>query len=203
MKLDIYSKDGRLKLTVAPESSNAESLGIQEESTLSLSFTAFACVTLEVYDYAEFLGRRYWVTERYVPTMNARREWAYSVRLSGVEGLAAQTLMVNPDDGDNPVLILSAPAREHAALIVANLNRRMGTTDWKVGEVVVSEYIDIDYTGKYASDALSELSGAAGTEWWFDGMTLNISRCEFGEPIPLSYGNGLLGGISRTTADGV
>lgn len=203
MKLDIYSKDGRLKLTVAPESSNAESLGIQEESTLSLSFTAFACVTLEVYDYAEFLGRRYWVTERYVPTMNARREWAYSVRLSGVEGLAAQTLMVNPDDGDNPVLILSAPAREHAALIVANLNRRMGTTDWKVGEVVVSEYIDIDYTGKYASDALSELSGAVGTEWWFDGMTLNISRCEFGEPIPLSYGNGLLGGISRTTADGV
>jgi hypothetical protein len=203
MKLDIYSKDGRLKLTVAPESSNAESLGIQEESTLSLSFTAFACVTLEVYDYAEFLGRRYWVTERYVPTMNARREWAYSVRLSGVEGLAAQTLMVNPDDGDNPVLILSAPAREHAALIVANLNRRMGTTDWKVGEVVVSEYIDIDYTGKYASDALSELSGTAGTEWWFDGMTLNISRCEFGEPIPLSYGNGLLGGISRTTADGV
>lgn len=34
-------------------------------------------------------------------------------------------------------------------------------------------------------------------------MTLNISRCEFGEPIPLSYGNGLIGGISRTTADGV
>lgn len=203
MKLDIYSKDGQLKLTVTPESNNAESLGIQEESTLALSFTGFACVPLEVYDYAEFQGRRYWVTERYVPKMNARKEWAYSVSLFGVEGLAAQTLMVNPSDDDNPVLTLTAPAREHAALIVANLNRRMGTTDWKVGEVVVSEYIDIEYTGKYASDALSELSEAAGTEWWFDGMTLNISRCEFGEPIPLSYGNGLLGGISRTTADGV
>ncbi len=203
MKLDIYSKDGQHKLTVAPESNNAESLGIQEESTLALSFIGFACVPLEVYDYAEFQGRRYWVTERYVPKMNARKEWAYSVSLFGVEGLAAQTLMVNPSDDDNPVLTLTAPAREHAALIVANLNRRMGTTDWKVGEVVVSEYIDIEYTGKYASDALSELSEAAGTEWWFDGMTLNISRCEFGEAIPLSYGNGLLGGISRTTADGV
>ena len=203
MKLDIYSKDGQLKLTVAPESNNAESLGIQEESTLALTFTDFACIPLEVYDYTEFQGRRYWVTERYVPKMNARKEWSYSVSLHGVEGLAAQTLMVNPDDGDNPVLILSAPAREHAALIVANLNRRMGTTEWKVGEVVVSEYIDIEYTGKYASDALSELSEAAETEWWFDGMTLNISRCEFGESIPLSYGNGLLGGISRTTADGV
>lgn len=203
MKLDIYSKDGQHKLTVAPESNNAESLGIQEESVLALSFIGFACVPLEVYDYAEFQGRRYWVTERYVPKMNARKEWAYSVSLFGVEGLAAQTLMVNPSDDDNPVLALTAPAREHAALIVANLNRRMETTDWKVGEVVVSEYIDIEYTGKYASDALSELSEAAGTEWWFDGMTLNISRCEFGEPIPLSYGDGLLGGISRTTADGV
>lgn len=203
MKLEIYSKDGQHKLTVAPEINNAESLGIQEESTLALSFTGFVCIPLEVYDYAEFQGRRYWVTERYVPKMNARKEWAYSVSLFGVEGLAAQTLMVNPSDDDNPVLTLTAPAREHAALIVANLNRKMGTTEWKVGEVVVSEYIDIEYTGKYASDALSELSEAAGTEWWFDGMTLNISRCEFGEPIPLSYGNGLIGGISRTTADGV
>ena len=34
-------------------------------------------------------------------------------------------------------------------------------------------------------------------------MTLNISRCEFGEPVPLSYGNGLIGGIERSMADGV
>lgn len=42
--------------------------------------------------------------------MNARKEWAYSVNLQGVEGLAAQTLMVNPSDNDNPVLTLTAPA---------------------------------------------------------------------------------------------
>ena len=203
MELGIYSKDGRLKLSVAPGDNGACSCGIQEESILAVSFTAFECIALEVYDYADFEGRRYWILERYLPQMNARREWTYSIRMSGAEGLAGQTLMVNPEDDDNPVLTLSAPAREHAALIVANMNRRTGTTEWKVGEVVVSEYIDIEYTGKYASDALSELSAAAKTEWWFDGMTLNISRCEFGEPIPLSYGNGLIGGISRTTADGV
>ena len=203
MELGIYSKDGRLKLSVAPGDNGACSCGIQEESILAVSFTAFECIALEVYDYADFEGRRYWILERYLPQMNARREWTYSIRMSGAEGLAGQTLMVNPEDDDNPVLTLSAPAREHAALIVANMNRKTGTIEWKVGEVVVSEYIDIEYTGKYASDALSELSAAAKTEWWFDGMTLNISRCEFGEPIPLSYGNGLIGGISRTTADGV
>lgn len=203
MELKIYSKEGNLKLTASPDSNSAATCGIQEESVLSLSFTAFECVTLEVYDYADFLGRRYWILERYQPKMNCDSEWSYSVQLSGVEGLATQVLMVNPDDDDNPILTLTAPAREHAALIIANMNRKMGTTEWKVGEVVVSEYIDIEYTGKYASDALSELSAAAGTEWWFDGMTLNISRCEFGEPVPLSYGNGLIGGIERSMADGV
>lgn len=203
MELKIYSKEGNLKLTASPDSNSAATCGIQEESVLALSFTAFECVTLEVYDYADFLGRRYWILERYQPKMNCDSEWSYSVQLSGVEGLATQVLMVNPDDDDNPILTLTAPAREHAALIIANMNRKMGTTEWKVGEVVVSEYIDIEYTGKYASDALSELSSAAGTEWWFDGMTLNISRCEFGEPVPLSYGNGLIGGIERSMADGV
>lgn len=203
MELGIYSKDGRLKLSVAPGDNGACSCGIQEESILAVSFTAFECIALEVYDYADFEGRRYWILERYLPQMNARREWTYSIRMSGAEGLAGQTLMVNPEDDDNPVLTLSAPAREHAALIVANMNRRTGTTEWKVGEVVVSEYIDIEYTGKYASDALSELSAAAKTEWWFDGMTLNISRCEFGECIPLSYGNGLIRNISRNIAEGV
>lgn len=203
MELKIYSKEGKLKLTASPDSNSAATCGIQEESVLSLSFTAFECVTLEVYDYADFLGRRYWILERYQPKMNCDSEWSYSVQLSGVEGLTTQVLMVNPDDDDNPILTLTAPAREHAALIIANMNRKMGTTEWKVGEVVVSEYIDIEYTGKYASDALSELSSAAGTEWWFDGMTLNISRCEFGEPVPLSYGDGLIGGIERSMADGV
>ena len=203
MELKIYSKEGNLKLTASPDSNSAATCGIQEESVLALSFTAFECVTLEVYDYADFLGRRYWILERYQPKMNCDSEWSYSVQLSGVEGLTTQVLMVNPDDDDNPILTLTAPAREHAALIIANMNRKMGTTEWKVGEVVVSEYIDIEYTGKYVSDALSELSSAAGTEWWFDGMTLNISRCEFGEPVPLSYGNGLIGGIERSMADGV
>lgn len=203
MELKIYSKEGNLKLTASPDSNSAATCGIQEESVLALSFTAFECVTLEVYDYADFLGRRYWILERYQPQMNCDSEWSYSVQLSGVEGLTTQVLMVNPDDDDNPILTLTAPAREHAALIIANINRKMGTTEWKVGEVVVSEYIDIEYTGKYASDALSELSSAAGTEWWFDGMTLNISRCEFGEPVPLSYGDGLIGGIERSMADGV
>ncbi len=204
MKIEIHTKEGALRMTAVADDNARATCGIQQEGLLSLSFTAFECVTIEVYDYVEFEGVRYWATERYRPQMNARKEWVYTLQLHGIEGLAAQTLMVNPTDGkDDPIVMLTAPAREHAALIVANLNRKMQTTDWKVGEVVVSEYLDIDYTGKYASDALSELSAAANTEWWFDGTTLNITRCEYGDPIPLAYGNGLVGEITPSVASGV
>lgn len=203
MVIDIYSKGGILKLSASPADGDKASCGIQEENVLSISFTAFECVSLEVYDYVDFLGTRYMLLEGYDPKMNARKEWAYSIRLYGPESVAAQTLMVNPTDGaDNPQVTLTAPAAEHAALIVANMNRRTGTTQWSVGEVIDTPYIDIDYTGKYVSDAISELATAAKTEWWFDGFTLNISRCEFGEPIHLEYGGALLSGITCGTADG-
>ena len=204
MELKIYSKQGEPKLTAAPDDNGSASYGIQEESVLALSFTAFACVAVEVYDYVDFEGVRYWALERYRPRMNARKEWAYSVKFYGAESLGKQALMVNPTDGlDDPIVTLTAPAREHAALIVANLNRITGTTDWKVGEVIVTPYITIEYTGKYVSDALSELASEAETEWWFDGLTLNIGRCEFGEAIELAYGDALLGGLNIAAADGV
>lgn len=204
MELKIYSKQGESKLTAVPDDNSSASCGIQEESVLALSFTAFACVAVEVYDYVDFEGVRYWALERYRPRMNARKEWAYSVKFYGAESLGKQALMVNPADGlDDPIVTLTAPAREHAALIVANLNRITGTTDWKVGEVIVTPYITIEYTGKYVSDALSELASEAETEWWFDGLTLNIGRCEFGEAIELAYGDALLGGLNIAAADGV
>ena len=203
MLLEIRSNTGELKIVAAPSDNDRETAGIQQDSTLSLSFTAFQCVALEVYDRVDFLGRRYILTDAYMPQMNARGEWAYSVTFSGVEALAAQTLMVNPTDGiDNPVVTLTAPAAEHAALIVANLNRRTDSSEWQVGEVIETPYLDIDYTGKNAAEAVAALAAAAGTEWWFDGTTLNICRCEFGEPIELEYGGMLLGGIKRGVADG-
>ncbi len=99
MKIQIHTKEGSLRMTAAADDNARATCGIQQESLLSVSFTAFECVTVEVYDYVDFEGARYWATERYRPQMNARREWAYTLQLHGIEGLAAQTLMVNPTDG--------------------------------------------------------------------------------------------------------
>ena len=203
MEIRIYSNTGELRLAAAPSQSDRETAGIGQDSVLSLSLTAFECVALEVYDYVDFLGRRYILTDAYLPKMVARGEWKYDLKLYGVEALAAHTLMVNPTDGDdNPEVTLTAPAAEHAALIVANLNRRTGTTLWQVGTVIDTPYIDLDYTGMTASDAIAALASAAGSEWWFDGYTFNLCRCEYGDAIQLEYGGMLLSEITPGIADG-
>ena len=203
MEIRIYSNTGELRLAAAPSQSDRETAGIGQDCVLSLSLTAFECVALEVYDYVDFLGRRYILTDAYLPKMVARGEWKYDLKLYGVEAMAAHTLMVNPTDGDdNPEVTLTAPAAEHAALIVANLNRRAGTTLWQVGTVIDTPYIDLDYTGMTASDAIAALASAAGSEWWFDGYTFNLCRCEYGDAIQLEYGGMLLSEITPGIADG-
>lgn len=151
-------------------------------------------MALDVDDMAEFLGETYWLAERYRPRQKSTLEWAYDLKLYGIESRIKNLLVLNDTDGaQEPVFTLTAPAREHAALVVRCINAGMGGgADWKVGEVSGTENIVIDYEGKYCDEALREIAEKTGTEYWFDGQTVNICRCERGEPLTLGYDNGLV-----------
>ena len=96
---------------------------------------------------------------------------------------------------------MTAPPREHVALIVRCINDGMGDiTDFKVGTVEGTENITIDYEGKYCDAALKEIAEKVGAEWWAEGQTFNVCRCEHGEEITLGYGKGLTE-IDNDTAD--
>lgn len=88
-------------------------------------------------------------------------------------------------------------------MIVRCMNDGMGNiTDWKVGQVDGTENIVIDYFGKYCDQALKEIAEKVGAEWWVEGQTVNICKCEHGEPVFMGYDKGLTG-IEPTTADNV
>ena len=158
---------------------------------------------LEVYDYVDFEGVRFWITEEYAPKQTSTVEWEYDCKFYGIESLMRQALVLKLVDGENdPIFSLTAPAREHMALIVANINRQMGTTDWKVGEVLSTENLTLDYEGTYCDEALSMLADVAKTEFWTDGMTVNLCRCEYGDEAVLGYDNGLVS-LERDSADNV
>lgn len=203
MELKVYNRKSVLKLTVSPSENSTRQKRLMGDHVLGLSFTAFECVPLEVYDYVDFEGVRFWITEEYAPKQTSTVEWEYDCKFYGIESLMRQALVLKLVDGENdPIFSLTAPAREHMALIVANINRQMGTTDWKVGEVLSTENLTLDYEGTYCDEALSMLADVTKTEFWTDGMTVNLCRCEYGDEAVLGYDNGLVS-LERDSADNV
>lgn len=202
MELKIYDKRNRLRTTLVPDSSSTHHEEVGGDDYLSVSLDSQECVTLELNDWTVWEGRKFWCVETYTPKQTGRRKWTYSVKLYGAASLIKQALMLNTED--SPVFSYTATAREHVALVVKNLNRWMGgITDWKVGKVEATGNIVVDYSeGLYGNDALKKIADEAGTEWWIEGMTVNVCRCERGDEVTLGYDNGLLS-IERDSADNV
>lgn len=204
MLITIYDSAGNPKVDLSPNDSSTQVKEVQGDSVLSLSFTYYAHIELDVDDYADFLGERFWLTEKYRPRQNSRKEWVYDLKLYGVESMIKRLLVIKTvDNEDNPVFTLTAPPRDHVAMIVKCMNDGMGNiTDWKVGQVNGTENIVVDYFGKYCDEALKEIAEKVGAEWWVEGQTVNICKCEHGEPVELGYNKGLLS-IDPGTADNV
>lgn len=204
MLITIYDSVGNPKVDLSPNDSSTQVKEVQGDSVLTLSFTHYEHIELDVDDYADFLGERFWLTEKYRPRQNSQKEWVYDLKLYGVESMIKRLLVIKTvDDEENPVFTLTAPPRDHVALIVKCMNDGMGNiSDWKVGQVDGTENIVIDYFGKYCDEALKEIAEKVGAEWWVEGQTVNICKCEHGEPVALGYNKGLLS-IDPGTADNV
>ena len=204
MVLTIYDRADNPRAELAPNDSSTQAKAIQGDNVLTLSFTLYEHVELDVDDYVDFEGERYWLTEQYRPKQISTKQWSYDLKLYGIESLLRNLLVIKTVDNENdPVFTLTAPPREHVAMIVKCMNDGWGNiTDWKVGQVDGTENIVIDYRGKYCDEALKEIAEKVGAEWWTEGQTVNVCRCEHGEPIALGYDNGLLS-IDPGKADNV
>lgn len=204
MLITIYDKVGNPKVELSPNDSSTQATEIQGDNVLTLSFTHYEHIDLDVDDYADFECERYWLTEKYRPKQKSTKEWSYDIKLYGVESMIKRLLVIKTvDNEEEPVFTLTAPPREHVAMIVRCMNDGMGNiTDWKVGQVDGTENIVIDYFGKYCDQALKEIAEKVGAEWWVEGQTVNICKCEHGEPVFMGYDKGLTG-IEPTTADNV
>lgn len=204
MVIKIYDREGNEKAEVSPNDNSTLVTEIEGDDVLSLSFRHYGNVVLEVDDYVDYGGERYRLCERYRPRQKSTVEWEYDLKLYGAGSLLRNILVIKRVDGeDEPEFTLTAPPREHVAMIVNCLNEGMGgIADWKVGQVDGTENIVIDYHGKYCDEALKEIAEKVGAEYWTEGSTVNVCRCEHGEPITLGYDKGLLG-ISPDRADNV
>ena len=202
MILTLYDQYGSVKTILSPNDTSTQDKEIQGDNVLSLSFTLYEYVSIDVNDYVDFEGERYWAVEKYLPNEKSTVEWEYNVKLYGIESLIKRFLVLKTvDDANEAVFTLTARPIEHMRLIVQNINDGMDhTTNFKVGTVEGTDNVVIDYTGKYCDEGLKELAEAVGVEWWIEGETVNLCRCEHGEELTLAYGAGLTS-LDRDVAD--
>ena len=95
--LTIYDRNGNKRADIAPNDSSTQQKEVQGDNVLSLSFPHYEHIVLDVNDYTDYLGERYWLTERYTPKQVNEGEWDYDLKLYGVESLIRRF----PGAGDN------------------------------------------------------------------------------------------------------
>ena len=203
MIIQIFGKDGSPKIQAACGRTCSHQNSLQGDNVLSLSFTCFECIEIDVNDYVDFGTDRFRAVEKYVPVQVSSVEWTYNIKFYAIQSLINRFLVMMLADGAYETeFSLTAPASEHLQLIVDCINEGLGTTDWKVGECVQTENLTLDYSGTYCDAALATLAEKANTEYWFDGNTVNLIRCEHGNTLPLACGRELMS-MEKSTASNV
>ncbi len=192
MELKIYNQQGVLKATVSPSDSDRHVKEVMNDNVLNLSFTLYEYVGLGVNDYVDFDGERFTLLEDYKPEQNSTVEYVYNCKFYGIESELKKAKVLKLVDNENELSFsYDATAAEHLQLICDNINRIKGGNAWVIGEVVSTGNVNIEYDNIFCFDALSEIAKNFDTEWWIEGSTINLSRCEHGTAVPLGYGKGL------------
>lgn len=81
MLITIYDRVGNFKAEVSPSDSSTQVKEIQGDNILTLSFTHHEHIALDVDDYCDFEGERYWLCEAYRPVQKSTLEWVYDIAL--------------------------------------------------------------------------------------------------------------------------
>lgn len=192
MELKIYSQDGTLKMTVFPSDSSTHVHELMGENVVNASFTSPEYVSLDVNDYLELEGSPYKLHTAYEPRQKSTQEYTYNIKFYGRESEVKRALMLYLTDGElEPKFSYEGSPRDHVQKVVDSLNYMEGGNRWVAGTVIDAPNLSLDYNNVFCDQALTELAGKLETEWWIEGYTVNLCRCEFGEAVELGYLHGL------------
>ncbi len=192
MELIIYNQMGEQKAVISPSENSQHTKALMGDNVLGLSFKLYDYIPLDVNDYIDFMGERFMLMKAYKPVMTSTVEYQYDVQFYGIESQLKNALMLKLVDGeDEPTFPLTDTALVHLQLVVDNVNRIQGVTTWVIGQVITTDNKDITYDRTNCFDALGMIAEAFDTEWWIEGNTINIGRCENGDLLTLGYDQGL------------
>ena len=200
MELKIYDKQGNLKMTASPDSSSQWNHEVGVENVVTVNFTTWEFLVLEVGWYIWVEGQKFSIKSEYRPKHIHDKKYSYNLKFYGREHDTQDILFcrLNQSEDDlESVFAYDGTPMDFLQKVVDNMNRNSDGVVWKAGEAIAANRQTINFNGLYCWDALSEMARVFGTEWWMDGEYLNLSKCVCGESTILGYGEGLKNGLTQ------
>lgn len=200
MELKIYDKQGIVKMTVSPDNSSQWNHEVGVENVVTVNFTTWEFLVLEVGWYILVEGHRFSIKSEYRPKHIHNSKYTYNLKFYGREHDTQDILFCRLNQGEDDlesVFAYDGTPMDFLQKVVANMNRNTEGVVWKVGESITANRQTINFNGLYCWDALGEIARVFGTEWWLDGEYVNLSKCIRGESVSLGYGEGLKSGLTQ------
>ena len=200
MELKIYDKQGLVKMTVSPDNSSQWNHEIGVENVVTVNFTTWEFLVMEVGWYILLEGQKFNIKSEYRPRHINDSKYTYNLKFYGREHDTQDILFCRLNQGEDDlesVFAYDGTPFDFLQKVVDNMNRNTEGVLWKIGETITSGRKTINFNGIYCWDALGEIARTFETEWWVDGEYLNLSKCERGEPVSLGYGRGFKSGLSQ------
>ncbi len=200
MELKIYDKQGIVKMTVSPDNSSQWNHEVGVENVVTVNFTTWEFLVLEVGWYILVEGQRFSIKFEYRPKHIHDTKYTYNLKFYGREHDAQDILFCRLNQGEEDmesVFAYDGTPMDFLQKVVANMNRNTDGVVWKAGEAISANRQTINFNGLYCWDALAEIARSFGVEWWIDGTIINLNKCIRGESISLGYGEGLKSGLTQ------
>ncbi len=200
MELKIYDKQGIVKMTVSPDNSSQWNHEVGVENVVTVNFTTWEFLVLEVGWYILVEGHRFSIKTEYRPKHIHNSKYTYNLKFYGREHDTQDILFCRMNQGEDDlesVFAYDGTPMDFLIKVVANMNRNSDGVVWKAGEAITANRQTINFNGLYCWDALGEIARIFGTEWWMDGEYVNLSKCIRGESVSLGYGEGLKSGLTQ------
>jgi hypothetical protein len=169
----------------------------QIEDLVNLYFESDSYIDLQIGDYIVIPKTEQKYVLNKLPEVTDKGLFRYDCVFEGSFHELKKTLILLDNDYNFP---LTGNAKTFLQFIVENLNRNGG--DYTVGKYIESEDMTVQFANWNALEAITELSGLLGFDWYLDGTVLNFDSKGFETPYVLQVGMkvGFLS-LQRTTVN--
>jgi hypothetical protein len=165
-----------LDLGFEPDGTERKELMV--EHTISFRFELQTYIKLEKGDSITYNEKKFYLKEDYIPSINkSTNGFVYDLRFYDImERMKDIKLKYNGETDFK----LTVTGGQFLDVVVSSFS---GITKGSFPE----GFKEIHFENLSVFDALNLIAEAYNTEWWLNGSILNISKCEFGEPVLLRH----------------